>query len=71
MKKTITAYLKTFEVGSAPTRSTVINWIRNGYILGEKIGGNWYIYPVINEEEQQLNAILENMNEKALKYAHG
>lgn len=71
MKKTITAYLKTFEAGSAPTRSTVINRIRRKDINGEKIGGTWYIYPTINQEEQQLNAIIETMNKKALHYEHG
>lgn len=36
---TITAFLRDyFEEGSAPTRRTVLNWIRDGIIQGEQIG---------------------------------
>lgn len=34
---------KHFEPGSEPSLRTVKRWIDQGLIVGEKIGGTWYI----------------------------
>ncbi len=54
-RKTITSYINEyFEDDSKPTRATVIRWIINHHIAGEKIGGTWYVYPEKSVEDQQF-----------------
>lgn len=43
---TITQYQRSyFAEGSRPSRNTVKAWIANGDIVGQKIGGQWYVDP--------------------------
>ena len=32
-----------FVAGSAPSKSTVVRWIANGVLAGEKLGKNYYV----------------------------
>lgn len=82
---TITAFLRDyFEEGSAPTRRTVLNWIRDGIIQGEQIGkpgkdgkrgGQWYVFPDSFNQAKPVDpkraSLIAEFEKEADNHAHG
>lgn len=73
-----------FEEGSAPTRNTIINWIKGGHLAGEQLGpsgkkggrgGNWYVYPdrppITSQGDEKFKSLLVEFENEALSYGNG
>lgn len=55
-KLRISRYLAEFYPDDGPTRATIINWIKNGQLRGERVGNMWY---VVVESEDSANNVLD------------
>ena len=57
----LSRYIETFAEGSRPAPNTVKAWIRNGEVVGKKIGGLWWVDPnpvVVQTDNELLLRIL-------------
>ena len=58
-KMSIREYLeREFTPESAPCNATVVKWIEEGHIPGERIGKSWFVYADITSSELLVEKVL-------------